>query len=65
MPKVEVEMDLSQLAEALAKLTPAELETLEIMLNSRLKAQLKRRWRIAKAELQQGKTLSQEELFAD
>jgi hypothetical protein len=65
MPKVEVEMDLSELAEALAKLTPAELETLEIMLNSRLKAQLKRRWRIANAELQQGKTLSQEELFAD
>jgi hypothetical protein len=65
MPKVEVEMDLSELAEALAKLTPAELETLEIMLNSRLKAQLKRRWRTAKAELQQGKTLSQEELFAD
>ena len=65
MPRVEVEMDLTDLAEALAKLTPAELETLEIMLNSRLKTQLKRRWRTAKAELQQGKTLSQEELFAE
>jgi hypothetical protein len=65
MPKVEVEMDLTELAEALAKLTPAELENLEIMLDSRLKAQLKKRWRTAQAELQQGKTLSQEELFAE
>jgi len=65
MPKVEVDVELAELAEVLAKLTPGELETLEILLNSRLKTELKSRWRKAKAELKQGKALSKEELFAE
>ena len=65
MPKVEVNVGLAELSEVLAKLTPGELETLEIMLNSRLKTKLKSRWRKAKEELKRGKTLSKEELFAE
>jgi len=64
MPKVEVDAELEELAEVLAKLTPGELETLEIMLNSKLKTQIKSRWSKAKEELKRGKTLSKEELFA-
>jgi hypothetical protein len=65
MPKLEIDLELAELAEVLSQLTPGELETLEILLSPRLKTELNSRWRKAKEELQRGKTLSQEELFAE
>ena len=56
MPKVEVNLD--QLAKALEELSPGELETLEILLNPELRAELKDRWAKAKREFEEGKTLS-------
>lgn len=63
MPKVEVNLD--QLAEALQELSAGELETLEILFNPELRAELKNRWTKAKRELKEGKTLSKEELVAE
>lgn len=65
MPKVEVDLEIEQLANALKRLTPGELETLEIMLNPKLRDELKDRRRKAKVELKKGKTLSKEELFLE
>ena len=64
MPKVEVELKLEQLAQALNALSPEELESLELLLNPELTEELQRRRREARAELAQGKDLSEEELFA-
>ena len=63
MPKVEVNLD--QLAKALEELSPGELETLEILLNPELWAELKDRWAKAKRELKEGRTLSKGELVAE
>jgi len=64
MPKVEIELDLEQLAQALNALGPDELESLEFLLNPELTEELQRRRREAREELAQGKALSEEELFA-
>jgi len=63
VPKVEVNLD--QLAKALEELSPGELETLEILLNPELWAELKDRWAKAKRELKEGRTLSKGELVAE
>jgi len=64
MPKVEVELKLEQLAQALKALSPEELESLELLLTPELTEELQRRRREAQEELAQGKALSEEELFA-
>jgi len=64
MPKVEIKLDLEQLAQALNALSPGELETLELLLTPELKKELQRRRREAHEELAQGKALSEDELFA-
>ncbi len=64
MPRIKVELNLEELAQALKQLTPGERETLAILLNPKLKAELKSRWQRARAELKAGKTLSEEELFS-
>jgi hypothetical protein len=63
VPKVEV--NLNKLAKALEELSPGELETLEILFNPELKAELKDRWAKAKRELEEGRTLSKGELVAE
>lgn len=63
MPKVEVNLD--QLAKALEEMSPADLETLEILLNPELSAELNDRWTNAKKELKEGNTLSKGELVEE
>ena len=63
MPKIEVELKLEEIAQALKQLTPGERETLVILLDPKLKAELKSRWTKARVALKSGKTLSEEELF--
>ncbi|MCI2429336.1 hypothetical protein LM602_06390 [Candidatus Acetothermia bacterium] len=64
MPRIEVELKLEEIAQALKRLTPGERETLAILLNPKLRAELKNRWQKARTELKTGKTLSEEELFS-
>ena len=63
VPKVEVNVD--QLAKALEELSPGELESLEICFNPELRVELKDRWVKARTELEEGKTLSKENLVAE
>lgn len=63
MPRVEVELELEEIAKAIKRLTPGDRETLAILLNPKLQAELKSRWKKARAELNAGETLSVEELF--
>jgi hypothetical protein len=63
MPKIELELELEQIAKILDELSPDELETLELLLNSELRAELKERREKGKTELKEGKTLSKTELF--
>lgn len=65
MPKVEVSIELEQIAKVLQRLTPGEVETLEILLNPKLQVELKDRWKKGKEELREGKTLSKEKLFSE
>jgi len=65
MPKVELEVGIEQIAKVLKRLSPGELETLEILLNPELRDKLKKRREEAKIEFEQGKTLSKEELFSN
>ena len=62
MPKVEVELE--QLAQALRMLSPGELETLELLLDSELSEEIKRRRQEGREALAHGETLSERELFA-
>lgn len=64
MPKLEVNIEIEQLIKALRKLSPGELETLEIMFDPKLKMNIFKRWKKAKQELREGKALSKEELFS-
>ena len=65
MPKVEIELDLEQLAQAIRSLSPGELETLELILDPELRGgELRRRREQAREELAQGRALSEKELFA-
>lgn len=63
MPHVKVELKVEELVRVLKQLTPGEQETLLILLNPKLKRELKERWKKAQAELKAGKTLTEEELF--
>lgn len=65
MPKVELELRVEQIAKMLESLSPQELETLELLLQPELAAELKQRRREARTELKEGKALSKEELFVD
>lgn len=65
MPKVELELELEQVVKILERLTPAELETLQLSLNPELTGELKKSREKGKTELKQRKTLSKEELFSD
>ena len=56
MDKAEL-VNLERLAHLLKGLSPAELETMEFLLQSELTTELKQRRRKAKAELKEGKTL--------
>jgi len=58
-------VNLERLAHLLKGLSPAELETLEFLLQPELATELKQRRRKAKVELKEGKTLSKVELFVD
>ena len=64
MDKAEL-VNLERLAHLLKGLSPAELETLEFLLQPELATELKQRRRKAKVELKEGKTLSKVELFVD
>jgi len=57
-----VELTLDQLAKALERLTPEEVQSLTAILD---KENLKARWEIARRELAEGKLISEEELFED
>ncbi len=64
MPKLEIELNVEQLAEALRALSPEELETLELLLDPELLEELRQRRKAAREELARGETLSEEELFS-
>ncbi len=63
MPKVEVGLD--QLAKALEELSPGKLETLEVLFNPELRAELKNRWAKAKRELKEGRALPKGQLVEE
>ena len=65
MPRVDLELEIGQIAEILEGLSPGELETLEILLNRELTDELKKRRQEARIEFEQGKTLSRDELFSE
>jgi len=65
MPRVELELGMEQIAKILETLSQQELETLEFLLEPELVAELRQRRQEAKAELEEGKTLSSAELFAE
>ena len=58
-------VNLERLSHLLKGLSPAELETLEFLLQPELASELRQRQQEAKTELEEGKTLSKAELFAD
>lgn len=65
MPKVEMELEIEQIAKILESLSPGELETLEILLTPELRDALKERREEGRREFEQGKTLSKDDLFSE
>ncbi|MFO7772823.1 MAG: hypothetical protein R6V59_02605 [Dehalococcoidia bacterium] len=65
MPRVELELEVKQIARILEALSQQELETLELLLQPELGAELRQRRQEARTELEEGKTLSKAELFGD
>ena len=65
MPKIELELEVEQIARILAALSQEELETLELLLQPALAAELRQRRQEARTELEEGRTLSEAELFVD
>jgi hypothetical protein len=65
MPKLELELGVEQIAKMLEALSEQELETLELLLQPELAGELRQRRQEAKTELEEGKTLSKAELFAE
>lgn len=63
MPKVEVELDLQQLARILVSLESKDLETLEILMDKELSEELLKRKALAEQEREEGKLLTLEDLF--
>jgi len=58
-------VNLERLAHLLKGLSPAELETLELLLHPELATELKQRRRRTEAEFKEGKILSKAGLFVD
>ena len=65
MPRVELELEVEQIARILVTLNEQELETLELLLQPELAAELRQRRQEARTELEEGRTLSVAELFGD
>jgi len=65
MPRVELELGVEQIARLLEALSQGELETLELLMQPELAAELRQRRQEARTELAEGKTLSEAELFVD
>lgn len=65
MPKIELQLEVEQIARMLEALSEEELETLELILQPELTAELRQRRQQARTELQEGRTLSKAELFVD
>jgi hypothetical protein len=65
MPKIQVELEIEQIAKILEGISSGELETLEILLRPELRDELRKRREEARIEFEQGKTLSKDELFSD
>jgi len=63
MPRVGLELGVEQIAKILEALSRQELETLELLLQPELAAELRQRRQEAKTELEEGKTLSKAELY--
>ena len=63
MPKLAIDVELEELAEVLNQLDPEELESLELLLDSELGSELQRRREQGRSDLEQGTTLSEDELF--
>jgi len=62
---ISVELTFDQLAKAIEKLTPGELETLAILLDPELKQELLERRELAQKEMAEGELLTVEELFKE
>jgi hypothetical protein len=65
MPKVEVEVNLEQLAAILASLSPSDQDTLTLLLDQATTRELLQRRALAEQARQTGTLLSADELFAD
>ncbi len=65
MPKLELELEIEQIATLLKNLSQSDMETLEILLNPELAQEIKNRQRQARIELVEGKSLSSKELFTN
>lgn len=65
MPRVELDLDVEQIARILETLSQQDLETLELLLQPQLAAELRQRRQEARTELKEGRTLSEAELFVD
>ena len=56
MPRVELELGVEQIARILEALSQPELETLELLLQPEIAAELRQRRQEARTELEEGKT---------
>lgn len=65
MPKLELELEIEQIATLLKNLSQSDMETLEILLNPELAQEIKNRQSQARIELGEGKSLSSKELFTN
>jgi len=65
MPRIELELEVKQIARILETLSEQELETLELLLQPELSAELRRRRQEAGMELAEGTTMSKAELFLE
>jgi hypothetical protein len=55
MPKIQVELEIEQIAKILEGISSGELETLEILLRPELRDELRKRREEARIEFEQGK----------
>jgi len=65
MPRIELELGVEQIVKILEALSQQELETLELLVQPELAAELRQRRQEARTELEKGKALSKAELFVD
>ena len=65
MPKVEVDVNLEQLAMILASLSPGDQETLTLLLDEATTEELLHRRALAEQARQAGTLLTAEELFTE